>query len=151
MKTALSISGRVELTRQEVSIAIAEYLKKHHTYKAIKTVYLPSNDNFVGAVVEVIQATATDNIPEFKVKEKSKRNQKRGYVRKNMGIFDTIRDIIAHARKLEEKHLSLEYLFKEVKFFHQELEQKVLQSYLGDTRQLKDVRWKGREKILYLL
>lgn len=150
MKTALSISGRVELTRQEVSIAIAEYLKTHHQYKATKTVYLPTNEEFNGAVVEVSQLQQADQITDptkLVAKTPVKKitpivnGKKKKWARVNVGLSATIKDLIADGRKKNLDRLGFEYLFKEASFFHPNLTEQQLRIALYDNRVYKGTKF----------
>lgn len=148
MKTALKVTGRVELARAEITQAIFDFLKTKG-YKGSKIVYLPSDDKFQGAVVEVIGCTSFDEVPEFGKVIKT-RNQPSGRLRRNIGIYDTMRELLNEAFKERKSgepkaHVDFKELLENVKYFHPEMSKEKLYVYLYDKRQLPNISWSPKD------
>ncbi len=155
MKSVLNITGRVELSREEVTIAIFEWLKRNHPYKPTKVVYLPSTEKFVGCVIEVTQEEAEQSfdIPKFGKEPKKERENDGGFTRRNIGVFDTIRSILNDAFKGKEKDqahaiVKFEDILKEVIFQHPGMDKQKMGVYLHDKRQLPNTDFSGRMGVI---
>lgn len=156
MKTNLNITGRVELSRQEISQAIIEYLEKHHNYKSEKVVYecedYGAGHTIVNAVVE-IKGAATNvaqKIHDYHIEQPKTKTQASGYARVNIGVFDTIRSLlneefVKRGRK-NPTDISFDSLFDDVVGLHPSMTPEKLKIYLCDKRQFPggNMVWSGR-------
>lgn len=93
MKKALSITGRVELTRQEITKAIASFLIQTEQLTLEKVIYEVKSDNLEGAVVYVHQAH-TDDVPKFELPKKEKHVFTKKFTRPNRGVGELLHDIL---------------------------------------------------------
>lgn len=96
MKQFITTTGRVELSHQEITQAILEFLSTHYNYKGTSVVYLPSSEKFSGAVVEVKQELR-EQVERFKKPEKQERNGTSGWIIQNKGLYDTLRELMNEA------------------------------------------------------
>lgn len=145
MKQDLVLSGRVELTRHEITLAINEFLKNRQLAGS-KTVYLVEKDSIKGAVIDVQKSLAQDEtipfFPDLKVKEE--RNGKDGWRKKNIGLFAFLRDLFSEKRKGGIRKLSFDDLFIETKASFPNITEKNLKVYLYDKRQLKSAKFNSK-------
>ena len=157
MKQYITTVGRVELDHQEITIAILEYLKNHHNYKGSKVVYLPSNERFEGAVVEVKQEYK-EEVPQFG-KEKQTKIMPQGIVKKNIGVYDTIRALLNETFDKFDKAdfisgrkctMKFDDIYSIVKDLHPGMDERKLYIYLYDQRQLPNVKYVPKERTVYI-
>jgi len=144
MKQALTISGRVELSRHEITLAIKDWLAKTYNLLVTKSVYVVEDKTMQRAVVEVKQATADNSIPNFTMPIKQERNASEGYTKANMGIFAFLREYLEDERKKKVKTIDLKELLKQVRDFYPKMDDKRLHMYLYDRRQLPNIKYKDR-------
>lgn len=148
MKEFLTLSGRIELSRQEVTIALKEWVEKTRKLDVTKTVYL---GEFKGAVMEVSQVSGDSTIPEFKAPEpKELRKNKGGFKRQNTGIFAFLKEYFDDLRKQKKAQVSLEVVFKDVKDLFPKMTERRLKLYLYDKRILRGVQFESGKKIIKL-
>lgn len=136
MKTDLQVSGRAELTHDDVTKAIIEYLGNHFNYKVDKVIY----PNQVITAIAQISGTTTprEEVPCFEVKQKQVREQHSSRKMENIGVFDTMRSILNEMFiKNDRKETLIQYKqFREdVMFFFPKMDDAKLRIYLGDKRQ----------------
>lgn len=142
MKTDLQVSGRAELTHDDVTKAIIEYLANHFNYKVDKVIY---PNQVITAIAEISGTTTPrEAVPCFEVKEKQQRDSVYGRIIENVGVYDTIRSILNdHFIKNDRKETLVQYkdLREDVLFFHPKMNDEKLRVYLHDRRQLPNVEW----------
>lgn len=154
MKSTLSITGRVELSREEVTQAVFEWLKKHHPYKPTKAVYLPSNERFEGVVIEVTQSEEVQDttIQKFGKDPKKERLNEGGFTRRNIGVYDTIRDLLndAYKAKGDQQYAVVKFdqISKDVIDLHPGMDTQKMGVYLHDKRQLPNTEFSGKMGII---
>lgn len=144
MKQALMISGRVELSRHEITLAIKDWLARTYNLLVTKSVYVVEKETVQMAVVEVKQATTDASIPNFTVATKQDRDGAEGYRKANMGIFNFLREYLEDEKKKKNKTIELKDLLKVVKDFYPKMDDKRLHMYLYDRRQLPNIKYKDR-------
>ena len=155
MKKSLTITGRVELTRDEITKGIVKFLREDHQLATEKIVYelVDESGNTVkgqlrGAVIYVHQDTQDESVPKFGIEPKKTRDSPSEPVfRRNIGVNDTIRsilnDIYTNYRKESTNQVivSFDALLKDVVFQHQGMDDQKLRVYLYDRRQLPHIDW----------
>jgi hypothetical protein len=151
MKETLTLTGRVELTRPELTQAINEWLQKTKKLSITRAIYVTEGNTVKSGVFEVKQDVSVDRtIPEFsmpRVKEvKEERNMPSGWKRINVGVFQTIKELIEDYRKRGLKEVDFDTLLEDVTFFHQRMDKKRLEIYIRDSRQLKGIKYSSRDK-----
>ncbi len=150
MKKTVTITGRVELTRQEVSQAIFEYLEAHHNIKSRSIVYTPIEDTFSGAICEISESI-DDGAHEFpKLHQKQTRDSSKGHTRPNTGLTVNIKELIDDARRRGVQQLTTNIIFRELREDFPQLTKERLKMYLHDKRQFKDTKYSSRTEILTL-
>lgn len=159
MKKSLTVSGRVELTREEITKGIVKFLREEHDLATEKVVYeiKDSHGNGIidsqlfGAVIYVHQSTQDESVPRFGLEPKKKRESPTEIVtRRNIGVNDTIRSILNQVyedRKLGTQQVTVNFdaLLKDVVFQHQGMDEQKLRVYLYDRRQLPHIDWLAKD------
>lgn len=129
MKKALTISGRVELSREEITKAIIKFLKETENLATEKVVYEIDAKSggvpmFTGVVAYVHQAQEQDEVPQFG--KERKETVKPTYAnRPNWGIGSALSDILNPGLPL-----TFQSIWMDVKDQFPKLTQKNLQKYL---------------------
>lgn len=156
MKKSLTITGRVELTREEISKDIIKFLREEHQLATEKIVYEIKDSegkdipgaHLVGAVVYVHQSTQDSSIPKFGIEpKKTRQSPTEEITRRNMGVNDTIRSILNNAykaRTANQATVTFAQLLKDVIFQHQGMDEQKLRVYLYDRRQLPHIEWASK-------
>lgn len=154
MKKSLTISGRVELTREEISRGISKFLRDEHGLSSERIIYeikdAQGNDipgaQLIGAVIYVRQCPQdSSDVPKFGSDPKKTRNSPTEQVtRRNIGVNDTIRSILNEAykkRTTNQAIIPFSVLLEQVVFEHQGMDEQKLRVYLYDRRQLPHIEW----------
>mgnify|MGYP000721059229 CR=1 FL=1 len=154
MKKSLTITGRVELSREEITKGIIKFLKEDHQLAAEKIVYelVDEASNTVkgqlrGAVIYVHQDTQDESVPKFGIEPKETRKSPSEPVfRRNVGVNGTIRSILNDVYKNRKETtnqviVNFDALLQDVVFQHQGMDDQKLRVYLYDRRQLPHIDW----------
>lgn len=148
MKVEVVKIGRIELTKEEITLALREWLKTKHNYNLNKAVYTTEGNDITKAVFEVNGVVEDESVSRFGEapvpKEPVERQMPSGWSRKNIGVFRVIKDIIKEARAKGEKEMDYETMFKEVTFMRPLITNEKLKVYLHDKRQLKGVTFSSK-------
>lgn len=149
MKTNLKITGRVELDHDEITKAIIQYLRSEYGYRVTSVTY----PHKIQAVANVRGTIGKDPItaPDFRFKEKDTSRPKRvSYTKKNIGIFETIRQYFNDRLSTTNKEVVVPYttLSKFVFDLYPNMDDKRLKTYLADKRQFKNLIWSAADSIL---
>ena len=158
MKKSLTITGRVELTHDEITKGIAKFLKDEHGLEMEKLVYeiiddagLPFPKAKLSGVVAYVHQTADEDVPRFGKEPKKERNSPTEEItRRNMGVNDTIRAVLNQAfKKRVNTNMGVTVLFRtlldEIVFQHPGMDEEKLRVYLYDRRQIPNIDWLARE------
>lgn len=150
MKQELLLSGKIEMSRHEVTHALNDYLMKDRNLHVRKAIFLMGNGTINGVVLEVQQEIAKDEgihvFPDAKVKEE--RENKGGFIRNNIGIFKYLRELFEDEKKKGTKKITFADVYDNVKFSFPKMTEKLLGLYLFDSRQLPKIKFKNKEVIL---
>ncbi len=148
MKETLTLSGQVQVSRQEITQALNEWLLRTKKLKVNRAIYVTRDNTVDSAVLEVRQELAVDRtIPEFSLpKEEKTRNMSKGWTRRNVGVFQTIREFIQEYKDKKLKSVTLEELLKDVQYFQPHMTRNRLSIYIRDKRQLPGINYDSKTK-----
>lgn len=151
MKETLTLSGKVELSRTEITQAIDEWLKKNKKLSIVRAIYLTKDNTVASGVFDVRQEVAMDRtIPEFSLPtrkvDKPEKNMPKGWRRINVGVFQTIQGFIDEYRSKGLKQVDFDRLLEDIVYFHPRMDRKRLEIYIRDRRQLKGVSYDSKSK-----
>ncbi len=148
MKETLTLSGKVQVSRQEITQALNEWLLRNKKLKVSRAIYVTKDNTVDSAVLEVRQELAVDRtIPEFSLpKEEKKRNMPKGWSRRNTGVFNTIREYIKEYKEKKLKSITLDELLSDVQAFQPYMTRNRLSIYIRDKRQLPGIKYDSQAK-----
>lgn len=151
MEQNLTLTGRVRLSRKEISTAINEWLGKTKKLQSKRFVYEIDENKMKGVVVDVYQELGTDDVPEIggkleTKKEPQKRNARAGFTRKNVGIFRHLRELFDEQKKEGNLTMDFETIFEDVKNHFPTMNRTKLNVYLHDRRQLPNIKYSSKAK-----
>lgn len=152
MKQELTVSGRIELTRQELTQVVKDFIANKHKLNVTRAIYLSdSKDAMKGVVLDVVQEPQEKLPHKFPEKKMIvKRKAKGGSKRINKGIFPFLREYFDDCRKRKVKILKFGDLYKDVRDLFPHMEEKRLSLYLYDVRQLKGIKYKSEDNTIHL-
>lgn len=158
MERNLTLSGKVKLTRKELSMAVHDYLKNQNlNLKSKRLIYdVDGKKNVLnGVVIDVYQEIESDDIPDIggkmiEPKESKQRNVKPGWKRKNVGIFKHLRELFDQQKKTGNKAMDFTTVFEDVKANFPTMNKKRLDVYLHDRRQLPGIKYSSKLKEINL-
>jgi len=156
MKQKLTVQGRVELTTQEITEAIVDFvstekkivqaieawLLSKHDLTSVRVRY-SKNENGISSAVAEIQGVISDggDVTKFNDDPKVKRHQPSGFIRRNIGVFKFIREYLADETKKGKKKISFDEMNEQVKFSFPNMSDEKLNVYLYDKRMLPNVKF----------
>lgn len=138
------LKGYVKKHQKDVSKAVTTWLADQHQLKADKVIYQGER--------VIVEAHAFNGVA-VKVAEPKKprvRKAPEGHTKSNKGVFDFLREYFADEVKKQNTELKFEAVLKDAQFFYPKLTSRLLQIYLHDKRQLKNVDFSAKRGTVIL-
>lgn len=134
-----ALQGLLKRHKAEVFKAITGYLQDQHELKTDKLIYengkvIVEARNGGGLAIKVGRIRA---VPE-------------GHKKQNKGIFQQLREYFDDERKKKRKEIPFDEVLKDMQFFFPKLDERKLQIYLHDKRQLKNIDYKAKRGTVIL-
>lgn len=159
MKQDLTITGRVELgsddlkqlaleyvsSTKKLPEAIDKWLSSKHNLKSVRVRYNSDNGAVRQAVVDVSRQIKDKGITSFSDDPSTKRKNKGGFKRRNLGLFSYLKDYFKDEKAKGNKELTFDEVLNNVHFKYVDLERERLAMYLHDKRMLPNVRYSKKE------
>jgi phage FluMu protein gp41 len=144
LETPGVLSGFAKKHRAAITKAVTGYLADQHQLAADKVIYTPDGRVLIeahtlGTALRTIEPTPARN-----------RVAPGGHVKSNKGVFKFLREYLAEERKKKTKELTFTDVLKEAQFMYPKLTARLLQIYLHDKRQLKNVDYNARRGTVLL-
>jgi hypothetical protein len=128
--------------RSDVTKAVTGFLSRTQKLQADKVIYQNGK-------VLVEAHTAGYKLPSVPQKLKE-REAPAGHTKPNVGVFEFLREYFTDERKNKRNEIKFEDILKDVQFFFPKLTGRLLQIYLHDDRQLKNIDYSAKRGTVIL-
>jgi len=156
MKETLVLSGKIQVSQQEITEALTQWFLDKKQLKVTRAVYVTGDNQIKSAIFDVHQELKTDrSIPEFSIeqqptKEEGKqRNMSSGWKRVNVGVYKNIKEFIAEYKKEGLSSVTFVKFLEDILFFHPKMTPEKFNIYLQDKRVFKNLfKYTPKEKMI---